>query len=73
MPLYTFKCKVCENLKEFNMRMSDVPRVGFSVELTPLLTDSEELVCKCGTNNWTRTWPKSTGGFRFNMRRTGLL
>lgn len=73
MPLYSFQCKVCERNTEFNISMTKSPRVGDSIKMTSDLTDSESLLCTCGANNWTRTWPASTNGFRLRFRRTSVL
>lgn len=74
MPLYSFECKACERPAEFNIPMSKSPRVGDSIELTSDLADAESLLCeRCGANNWTRTWPKNTSGFRFRFRRTSVI
>lgn len=73
MPLYSFKCKVCESPKEFTMTMKDAPKVGTSIRMTDQVCPEQDVACECGANNWTRTWPHKMGGFRMNMRRTPLV
>lgn len=75
MPMYNFKCKVCEADAEFALPINTAPSVGLSVPITKEMSGEDDSSCvNCGANIWTRVWPsKISGGFKLNMRRTSIL